>query len=335
MALRLDVLANTRQFVAEMKKSGASVEDITDSLDEMARQGDRDTEKLERSFKELSRQADRTEKDVAAVGDKGFHKAGEASGEFKSEALANFSEVASSFDGSMESIGDTIQGTLGGVASAIPGIGIAAGVAAIGIGAITTRITEMGEEAARIKQSILDDYLDLGDALDKEAVDARVRDILGADNTRKQAELLADILDVTVGQATLALAGDFESAGVTVDEVMSGINTASGSVDFDTWNDLKNTVDATTLAMEYGKEAADAQADAQKRTAATTKEAQDKNTKEVNETAKAMRDLAAGIVPIVQPVTLKVSVNDQAWRNYRPQDKTGLIVAGPSGRTWQ
>jgi hypothetical protein len=33
MALKLDILANTRDFVMNMKRAGASVEDVSDELD--------------------------------------------------------------------------------------------------------------------------------------------------------------------------------------------------------------------------------------------------------------------------------------------------------------
>lgn len=267
MALKLDVLANTRQFIQEMDKSGASVEDITDALDELQRQGEKGTERLESSFKELSRQAKKTEADVKDVGDKGFQKAGQASGEFKQEALANFSEVTSSFDGSMASIGDLAQGTLGGLAASLPGIGIGLGVAAAAIGGITAHFTELQEKATETKNGIINDFLEVGDALDEEAVRNRVRDLLGTEETRKQAELLAQLLGVTVGEAVLGLAGDFDTAGFSAQQAKDAIALAPGDVSLDTLERLSSTLQATNDGFRIGAEVAKAQQDAVKKQA--------------------------------------------------------------------
>jgi ABC-type transporter Mla subunit MlaD len=161
MALKLDILANTRQFVSEMQKAGASTEDISDALDELARQGAKDGDKLERTFKDITRASEKAEKSVKDIGKgahQGFNKASDAGGEFKQEALANFSEVTSSFDGSMSSIGDLAQGTLGGLAASLPGIGIAAGVAAAGIGLITSALNQNEEAAKAAREKISSMY---------------------------------------------------------------------------------------------------------------------------------------------------------------------------------
>lgn len=325
MALKLDILANTRQFVGEMKKAGATTEDVTDALDELARQGDRDGEKLEQTFRDLARQAQKADDAVEKIGGgakKGFKQASGASGEFKDEALSNFSEVTSSFDGSMESIGDLAQGTLGGVAANIPGIGIAAGVAAAGIGLITSEMQKSAEKAEEIKTSIVADFLELGDALDQEAVNARVRDLLGTKETMAQAKLLADLLDITVGEAALAMAGDFESAGVTAQEVMDAIANAPGNADFSTWQSLKDTIKATEEGFRAGKEAAEAQNDAQRRTAQGAAADMVKAKEKVGELTDSLFALGKGVY------TPKINV--QVQDNTR--DAVGRIVRRINGQ---
>lgn len=262
MALKLDVLANTRQMVTEMKKGGASVEDISDALDELRRQGDKATEELERSFKDLAREAERTDKKIESVGSSGFKKASGAGSEFKSEALSNFSEVTSSFDGSMSSIADLAQGTLGGIAANIPGIGIAGGIAALGIGAITAELTNAQERSKEIKDSIVQDFIDIGDALDTEAVTERIEKLLGDEGARKEAKLLADVLNIDVPSALLVMAGDFESAGITAEEAIEGINNASSNVDTEVWQRVKERVDAVTDGLKLGQQVAEQREDA-------------------------------------------------------------------------
>lgn len=338
MALKLDILANTRQFTGEMKQAGASVEDVSEALDDMARDGDKAGDKLERSFRDIVQDAKKADKAVEKIGDtskKGFTKASGAGAEFKEESLANFSEVTSSFDGSMSSIGELAQGTLGGVAANIPGIGIAAGVAALGIGAITTELTNMETRSKEIKDGIIGDFLEIGDALDQEAVNARVRDILGVDATRKEAELLADILDINVGQAALAMAGDFESAGVTVEDVMEGINNAGGNVDFSTWNSLKNTVESTTGAMEAGREAAEAQSQAQSRTAQNAAADMQKAKTKVTELTTSLFNLGKGVYKPKIQVEVQDNTRDAVGRIVRRingQVASIQISAGVSGK---
>lgn len=291
--ITIDVGLETRGVAKGAKSAERALKDLEDAAGDAGKDGGRDLDKLEDELKDVQRQSEKTGRSVDDIGDgakKGFRRAGGASSEFKDEALANFSEVTSSFDGSMESIGELAQGTLGGVAANIPGIGVAAGAAAVGVGLITSEMTKAQEKSAEIKGNIIDDFLELGDALDKEAVDARVRDILGAEDTRKEAKLLAEILDINVGQAALAMAGDFESAGVTIDQVMEGIESASGNVDLATWESLKGTINATTEAMQAGKDAADAQAEAQKRTAQTVATEQGKNQAALDKTyGKALK----------------------------------------------
>lgn len=338
MALRLDVLANTRQFVSEMKKSGASVEDITTALDEMAKDGQRDGEKLEKSFRDIATQAKRADKQVEKVGDTGkagFGKASSAAGEFKDEALQNFSEIASSFDGSMGSISELAQGTLGGVASALPGIGAAAGIAALGIGAITSELQAAQERAEETKQAIVADFLELGDALDESAVAERVKGILGDKSLLAQAKLLADLLDITVGEAALAMAGDFDSAGTSIEDVRKAIENAPSSVDSKNWQDLKDTIQFTEDGFKAGREAADAFKDAQGKAADSAKSKQDKLNDSVKNTAKYLRDYP-------KDVTVRVNVDESAiyaaQRRAEAWARNGLNVAVTgtlTGRTWE
>jgi hypothetical protein len=312
------------------------LEEAARALDDLGSDGARDVGKLEDALKDAQRETkdlDRSIDKVDSGTKRSFGKAGDNVGEFKDEAKQNFSEITSSFDGSMESIGELAQGTLGGLASSLPGIGAAAGIAALGIGAITEELSTTAERSKEIKEGIINDFVEIGDALDKEAVDARVRDILNAEGTRKEAQLLADIMGITVGQAVLAMAGDFESAGVTVDEVMDGINNASGSVDTKVWSDLKNTVDSTTDAMEAGREAAQARAEAEKRTAATVETEQKKQQDAIGKTADALLNF-----PATTYATVKLNVDDANVRNYRPPTvHVNAVIGNPSlgGRAWQ
>lgn len=312
MALKLDILANTRQFVTEMKNAGASTDDISDALDEMKRQGNNSVSDLERSFKELAREAERTDKKIESVGSSGFKKASGASAEFKSEALQNFSEVTSSFDGSLESLGDLAQGTFGGIASSIPGIGIAGGIAALGIGAITAEIQNAGERSRQIKDDIVQDFIEIGDALNVDAVTERINTLLGDEGARKEAKLLAEVLKISVPEALLAMAGDFESAGISAEEAIEGINNASSNVDTEVWQRVKDRIGAVTEGLELGRQVAQQREDAVVKMNETERE-------QIDRTARAAQQRYEGLAATYgQPVKLRMEVDDSAVRNYQP-----------------
>lgn len=339
MALKLDILANTRQLVSEMKKGGASVDDVSEALDDMARDGEQATERLERSFKDLAREAKKADTQVEKIGGSGggFSQASKASGEFKDEALSNFSEVTSSFDGSMSSVADLAQGTLGGLAGSIPGIGIAAGVAAAGIGLIGAELQKNEEISKEVKQNIIDDFLELGDALDEEAVRSRVRDLLGVEETRKQAKLLADLMGVTVGEAALALAGDFESAGFTVEEAWKGIAAAPGNVDLALLSGLQTRLTATEEGFKAGADAARAQEDA-------VEKMEEANRTQIERTRNAAQTRYEQIAALYgKPIqaTVRFTADESsllaAQRRAEAWARNGLDVAVTgtlSGRTW-
>src|SRR4029077_10280342 len=129
------------------------------------------------------------------------------------------------------------------------------------------------------------------------------------------------------------MAGDFTSAGVTVDDVMAGINDASGSVDTQVWTDPTTAVKATTGAMAAGEEAAKAQADAANRTADTTKAAEEKNRDQISKTAQELRDRANGKYDFGVGVKLHVDDSEVVQYAKRTIDLNGVIHIQGSTRT--
>lgn len=238
--LSVDIAANTRAAQANVKDLGKALDEVSDSLDDLARESVDNGSKLERgiddsadAFKDVSREADtaadkversfrdmvtdakKADTAIARVGDTGggFSKAGEASGEFKQEALANFSEVTSSFDGSMSSIQDLAQGTLGGLAaSGLPGIGIAAGLAAVAVGTIgaSFEANAEAEEAAKERAGEwAQAYIDAGDTVLTAAITAgKALDIITDSEKLKTAEQNATDWGVSTSTAVAAMAGE-------------------------------------------------------------------------------------------------------------------------------
>lgn len=220
MPIKIDFLANVRDFLRGTKDVDSSLDDVADSLDDVAKDGDRSTERLERSFKELADSARDTARDadrsLGTIGEDGFRRSSEAAGEFKQEALSNFSEVTSSFDGSMSSIQDLAQGTLGGLASSgLPGIGIAAGIAAAGVGLIGSAFQAAEDDRLKLEEranDLADAYIEAGSTvLDALTVADRTASILTNPEYRKEAEDLAQALGGDLALAVRILAGDTDA----------------------------------------------------------------------------------------------------------------------------
>lgn len=202
--------------------------DIGDDLERVGREGEDAARTLERSFKEsfddVRRDAKRKTDDVADDTKRAMSKAGDATGDFKREALSNVSETASSFDGSMESIADMVQGTFGGLAD-LPGVGLAAaGLAAVG-GGVAAAWQQHTERIKQQVESMFEDLIESGeDYLSQSYIQEQYWAIIqGADDAiLKQSELnkIVEQTGLTSQQVALAYAGDQEAI-VRLQEVLA------------------------------------------------------------------------------------------------------------------
>lgn len=158
----------------EAKDAGRDIEDgMRDgerSLDKVGKAGKESGDDIERGLKDAQRQTARTSDDyrdmarkiqadsdrIKASNREAFDSAGSRTGEFKEEAVANFSEVSSSFAGDMTSIQDLAQGTLGGLATMAGPAGVAFGGLAVAVGLIGSALTQSGEDSDEFKEKIKD-----------------------------------------------------------------------------------------------------------------------------------------------------------------------------------
>jgi hypothetical protein len=167
--ISINFLADVRDFLKGTKNVEDELDDVADSLDDVARDGEKATEKLEDGFKELAKASKKAGDDIEkglGEGTKKGAKQGETATEvYKKEAIANISEVTSSFTGSWESAADAVQGTLGGVVADLGPAGAAIGAAgALGVGVLTAALVKMEEDAKKAQERIADLAIQMIDA---------------------------------------------------------------------------------------------------------------------------------------------------------------------------
>lgn len=202
--LTLDIAANTKQFQAGTKDVEKALDGVADALDDAARDSDKATERVEQSFRDLARTAERESRkvadDLSRNVNRGATNAKQAMQEVKAEGLANAAETFSSFDGSATSFVSGIQGTFGGliaglatVSPALIPVGVA-GAAAIGLVSNAIGTSEERAEAfkTRVRELTLE-LIETGD-IGKRSFSGIVDEIKGlATETDESKTNLADL----------------------------------------------------------------------------------------------------------------------------------------------
>lgn len=189
--INIDANLDGRNFIKSVDNMADALQDLEDEVKQVQKDGDKSLEKLETSFAEVAK-ASRDAGDDVQKNFRGNFKQAEKHGtdaaeEIKDEFKSNLSEVTSSFDGSVESMGDLVQGTLGGLVSSLGPLGLAAGAAgALGVGLLITEITKAAEEAEASKARIRDMGLAIIDA---------GADIAGMENVNEQLRLIVTNAD--------------------------------------------------------------------------------------------------------------------------------------------
>ena len=148
--ISINFLADVRDFLKGTKNVEDQLDDVADSLDVVAKEGEQSTEKLEDGFRELAKAAKKSGDDIGDGMKKGFKEASEGADALSENTKSNAKEVAASFDGSIESIADGFQGLAAEAFEGFGPAGLAAGaLVAAGIGLATAEI-QRNEEAAKL-----------------------------------------------------------------------------------------------------------------------------------------------------------------------------------------
>ena len=224
-SLELDVLMNTRDVQRGAKDVDKALDGVSDSLDDVARDGEQAGDKLERSFRDAADAAKREsrtiESDVQRNVNRGFDRASAGAENFKDEAKQNAAEVAASFDGSAESIADGVQGLAATAFSGFGPAGIAAGVtAAAGIGLVTQALTTAQEQADELKQRLADAYRSAAEEgrndLDEAEIIAAANDIIFDKTLREEYQRDARAIGIDSTTFIRAMVGDREALTIAI-----------------------------------------------------------------------------------------------------------------------
>lgn len=216
MALSIDIAANTRAAQRDVKDLSRALDDTSDALDDMARDGAKAGDKLEGSFRDMIRAAGRADDAVSKIGDssrKAFDKASEGADEFRDEANSTAREAAASFDGSAESIADMFQEVAANAFAGFGPAGAAAGLlAAAGIGLGVSGFEAMNEaeqESRGRAAEWADAYLEAGGRiLSASQIVEKARSILTNPEQYETAKKNAEDWGLSESAAILAMAGD-------------------------------------------------------------------------------------------------------------------------------
>lgn len=239
--LSLDIGMNTREVLKGSGDIETALEGVSDTLDDLARAGDQDAEKLERSFsdamRDITTETKRAGDSVARNMQQGTTRATDSLRELKTEGLQNVAETLSSTDGSLQSFADGVQGTMGGVVAGLsainPAAAAVAGGAALSFALVTAELTRQEEAAKKLRErfnTLYQEASEEGRAFLTEAqIQAEVLDILW--NTErvdeyKQAQADAKSTGLDLSTVLRAQAGDQKAlndvlavAGAQYDEV--------------------------------------------------------------------------------------------------------------------
>jgi hypothetical protein len=317
MALKLDILANTSQFVKEMKKAGASTEDISDALDDMAKDGEKAGEKLESSFRDIAKASKRAGDDVGTSMDDGFNKAKRGADDFKDEAKSTAKEAAASFDGSAESIGDAFQEVAANALEGFGPLGAAAGVAiAAGLGTGMAALEKFNDALESSREAAFDFASDLEDRAN---IAAQIESWTTNIERFKQAQDIA----YATGRDVADVISDLATGGDNLDDLQQAFEDMSWETDLTLGRvtELNGVLEGTKDGFDQGAAAAAAQEDAVKKLNDTAKS-------KGEETRKFLEN--AWKTPVTG--TVKLQVDDSLVRYYADHPPT-INLKGKIGVT--
>ena len=328
-------------------KAAESVEEAEDALSDLLTElhdlgtaSGRTGEEIATDFQKIGLSAEDAEDAVKAIEDSAV-RAGDKTGSIGDKAgdvgegLRSLGDVAKSvLSGDFAGAAEGALDALGGIATAA-GVGGAVGGAVASalsglVSVLIEELTKFSEQSKEATQGVLNDFIEFGDGLDQEAIGAKVKGIFGDEDALRQANLLKDLLGTDLPSAVLAMAGDFESAGVDVDEVMKAIADAPGNVSLDDYYSLKATLDGTLEGLEQGPGIANNYAEAMSLVAIRSAEAAvaaGDATVSIDDLGQKVYQMPDGKVVVIDAETGQARADIQTVNDYKlDAKKQGIVV---------
>lgn len=211
--ITIDVGLNTRDVAKGAKDGERALENLEDAVRDAGSGGAKGLEKLEDELKDVQRQSERTDRsldDMGGTSNRSFDQASENVRNFKSEAVQNLSEVASSWEGDLQGMADGVQGLTGGLASALtPGIGIPVAVLGAAAAAFFANWQQAAEDSEQRISDMYAAFIESGTSfVSEDQIAKAIREI--QDDTAKWADAQQRVKDTgtDIGTVLRAMAGD-------------------------------------------------------------------------------------------------------------------------------
>lgn len=192
MAFKLSLVADVRQWLKGTQDVEKSIDDIADSLDDLAKETKADSDKaadtLARDFKnafdKVKTESKQTGKKLGDNMKHGTKEAGEGFDDLKDEANQSAKEAAASFSGEFEDVSDYIQEVLAQALAGFGPVGAAAGLAAAaGIGFLVSSLQDAADKAKEAQEGVTDLAAELYDVGgNPAAIDylSRIQELVGS-----------------------------------------------------------------------------------------------------------------------------------------------------------
>jgi len=197
--IKIGVASDTREFATGVQKGVIKpLEDVSDALEDVARDGDKSGDKLEKALDGARKETSAFKKEQSELGKaidkasdtggtairknvkKGTDGARESLDEMSREANSTAAETAASFDGSADSIAGAFQEIAANAFAGFGPAGAAAGLAiAIGLGAAIAKGQEVADAINDAKERVGELALEIYDAggdIDKVDIGAKIRE---------------------------------------------------------------------------------------------------------------------------------------------------------------
>lgn len=178
--IKISFLSDVREFLTGTKNIEGALTDVSEGLDDVARDGQKAEKSFKDTFDTVKRESRQAGDDVGRNVKRGFDGASDGAKDFKDESAGTAREVAASFDGSAESVAGAFQEVAAQALQGFGPAGQAAGLAAaLGIGFALKTFQEGAEAANALKDRVVElaqEISDVGGNLDDIDFAGKIRD---------------------------------------------------------------------------------------------------------------------------------------------------------------